>query len=143
MLTKNSLGQSLIELITVITVAIIVIGAITFATIGSLRNAQFAKNQSQATKLAQEGLEKVKAGRNRDSAIVNYVQGTTINWSSSQLWDSRIESRCQNPCYFNLIAAEGLTNIAGGGEIPSNAEPVGEFKRIIVSWRLNQYLCQA
>jgi DNA-binding NarL/FixJ family response regulator len=42
-------------------VAIIVVGALTFATIASLRNAQFSQNQAQATKLAQEGLEKVKS----------------------------------------------------------------------------------
>lgn len=60
-------GQTLIELIVVIAVIIVVVAALTFATIASLRNANFSQNQAQATKLAQEGLEKVRILRDRDT----------------------------------------------------------------------------
>ena len=66
---SSEAGQSLIELIVVTAVAVIVVGALTFATIASLRNAAFAKNQSQATKLAQDGLERMRSLRDRDSDI--------------------------------------------------------------------------
>ena len=66
---SNQKGQSLVELIVVTAVAVIVVGALTFATIAALRNAAFSKNQTQATKLAQDGLERMRSLRDRDSDI--------------------------------------------------------------------------
>lgn len=62
-------GQTLLEVIAAAAVGILVVSALTFATIFSLRNATFAKNSTQATKLAQEGIERVRSIRDRDSAI--------------------------------------------------------------------------
>lgn len=117
-------GQSLMELTVVLAVAILVIGALTFATIASLRNAQFATNQAQATKLAQEGIEKVRIGRNRNQCINLPLTDTVNSWNGNRadcgpihagatgaIWDYRIDNgNCGNPsttppqyCYFNLI----------------------------------------
>ncbi len=80
-------GQSLIELVVVIAVILIVVGALVFATIASLRNASFAKNQTQSTKLAQEGLEKIRSLRDRDTASsINYNDGTHTASKFSELW---------------------------------------------------------
>lgn len=65
----NEKGQSLLELVVSIAIAILVLGALTFAIITSLRNASFASNQAQATKLAQEGLENVRSTRDRGGAL--------------------------------------------------------------------------
>ena len=74
----TSKGQSLIELIIVIALTVLIVGALTFATIASLRNADLANSQIQATKLAQEGLEKVKIIRDRNtSGDVFYDDDTT------------------------------------------------------------------
>ncbi len=59
-------GQSLIEMVVVVSIGVLVATALVFATIASLRNSQFAKNQSIATKLAQEGIEIVRGIRDRD-----------------------------------------------------------------------------
>ncbi|KKQ78266.1 MAG: hypothetical protein US99_C0027G0005 [Candidatus Daviesbacteria bacterium GW2011_GWF2_38_6] len=71
MLTNK--GQTLIEVIVVAMVGILVVTALTFAVIFSLRNASFAKNQSQATKLAQEGIERVRGLRDRNGAV-DYIR---------------------------------------------------------------------
>lgn len=108
----NSKGQTLIELIVVILVSIIVIGGLVFAIISSLRNAQFAKNQAQATKLAQEGIEFVRAGRDRNQCIINLEDDVDYSWNgngsecpgSLAIWDYRITGNRS----FNALRAFGV-----------------------------------
>ena len=123
-------GQTLIELIIVVSVLVIVTGALVFATIASLRNAQFSKNQLQATKLAQEGIERVRIGRDRNQCItfpstgVNSWNGNSTNsgcTGSGSIWTYQITgalSNCDNPtldpqgkCYFNIDLNGLLVNI--------------------------------
>lgn len=73
-------GQSLIEVLLALSIAAIILGAITTAVISSLRNAQFAKNQNLATQLASQGIEIIRGIRDREVSLVNYLaecsQGT-------------------------------------------------------------------
>jgi len=62
-------GQSLIEVLLALTIAAVILGAITTAVISSLRNAQFAKNQNLASQFASQGLEIVKDIRDRDDTF--------------------------------------------------------------------------
>ncbi len=154
-------GQSLIELIVVITVTVLIVGALTFATISALRNAQFATNQAQATKLAQDGIEKVRIGRDRNQCIKNLDSlGTQVNsWDgnnssidcnnlSGSIWDYRIggghcgDSDIQGSsptyCYFNIKndgILEYLTSYSPKKDMkyPPNVEEVGSsFKRMVI-----------
>lgn len=152
-LSKTSLllrnkGQTLIEVVVVIAVMVIVVSALTFATIASLRNAQFAKNQSQATKLAQEGLEKVRVGRNRNQCVtialvdINSWDGGNTNCSgTSSFWDYAIYSGCgsSSSCYFNVGDSGALSYLTSSSTFPpSGTEPVPTppsnplFKRTII-----------
>ncbi|MDO8573979.1 MAG: hypothetical protein Q7R77_04510 [Candidatus Daviesbacteria bacterium] len=116
---RNNAGSSLMEVIIATTVGILVVTALTFATIFSLRNANFAKNSAQATKLAQQGIEKLRTSRDRNSSISIY--GTPVDsWSGSNpIWNYQIKiaGGCENPstggkCYFNLNSVtDNLTNI--------------------------------
>lgn len=143
--TYSNTGQSLVELIVVIAVIVIVAGALVFATIASIRNAQFAKNQAQATKLAQEGLERVKTGRDRNppNVISNFTlnSATVESWQDPDLW-SKIDGNCGNSalnpptyCFFKLISISGaIQNIGVGSFVPSLAEiiPNTPFRRVII-----------
>ncbi|MEX2007564.1 MAG: hypothetical protein WD992_02210 [Candidatus Levyibacteriota bacterium] len=60
----NQRGQTLIEALIGLAVAIVIISAIVIAVISSLSNAQFTKNQNQANHYAQEGMEIVRQIRN-------------------------------------------------------------------------------
>lgn len=62
-------GQALLEITIATGLTVIVVTAITITTIIGLRNSQFAQNQVQATKLAQEGIEQVKAIKNGNCGI--------------------------------------------------------------------------
>lgn len=121
-------GQTLMELLVVVSVSVIIIGALVFATISSLRNAQFSKNQAQATKLAQEGIERVKVGRDRNQCISN-LDSNVRSWNGSSsnsgclgsgsVWSYQIKGtsgNCENSttnskCYFTIDSRGVLTNI--------------------------------
>jgi len=73
---KKDSGQSLIEVIAALAVMVLVILALIIVTTISIRNATFAKNQTLATKFAQEGIEEVRAYRDQNSWDVFWL--TTI-----------------------------------------------------------------
>ena len=57
-------GQSLIEVLVALAIAIVVVTAITVTSLSSLNSAQYIRDQDQASKYAQEGIEVVRAIRN-------------------------------------------------------------------------------
>lgn len=59
-------GQSLLEALIGLGVAVVIASAITIAVISSLSNAQFTKNQGLAAQYAQEGIETVRKIRTTD-----------------------------------------------------------------------------
>lgn len=134
----NEKGQSLLELLVVITVTTIVISALVFATIATLRNADFARNQTQATKLAQEGIERVRVGRDRNvpfTGTFSINDGTVVDWQSSSLWGpASISSSC-NPCYFKISATGSMQSIGStltGSELIPPAPAPTVFKRTVL-----------
>ena len=135
-------GQSLMELIVVITVIVFVVGALTFATIASLRNAVFAQNQAQATKLAQEGTEKVRSERDRGNPISGFNIGSDniASWQDSNLWSNQINGNCGDIaatpptyCYFKINNSGRLQYLTSASSIPlSTVEVIGLFKRAVI-----------
>lgn len=80
--TKN--GQSLLEAIAALAVAMLVILALVWVTIVSIRNADFAKKQSQAAKYAQEGMENMRALRDSNwSSFWAMATGSNYCFSGS------------------------------------------------------------
>lgn len=147
-------GQTLIELIVVIVMVVLVVTALTIATISSLRNSNFAKNQSIATKLAQEGLERVRIGRDQNSLIfhdqLSLIGVTSWNGISGTgaLWDYPIKGNCGDDtastptyCYFNVDSTiNNLTYLISGSPFPTQqAESpfltgvqTNSFKRVVI-----------
>lgn len=66
---KNQGGQSLIEVLVALVVVMIMVVALIVVILGSLKNSQFAQKQVQATKYAQEAIDKVRAIRDREGLI--------------------------------------------------------------------------
>lgn len=147
---QSEKGQTLMELVVVISVMVVVVGALTFATIASIRNASFAQNQLQATKLAQEGIERVRSGRDRNQPVT--IPGTSVtSWNSDladpgSIWNypiSGTSSECETEqpnlsgkCYFNISTTGQLQNIGfSRTTFPDNAESIPQdkplFKRAI------------
>lgn len=83
-------GQTLIEVLAAVAVAAVIIVGVTLLAFSGLRNVKQARNQSQAARYVQEGLEQVRAVRDQQSwtdfaayAPGNYydVVKTTSPWS--------------------------------------------------------------
>ncbi len=134
---SNQFAQSLLEVVIVIAVGLIVVSSLVFATISGLRNAQFAKNQAVATKLAQEGIESVEGIRDRDlgsSLVHSYNSGGGITNTSrfSDLWEPELQNTCveDNPCYLVFQDLNHLVETSDE-EIESSYEPLeqGAFLR--------------
>lgn len=149
-------GQTLLELLVVMTIVSVVIGGLVFAIIGSIRNASFAKNQAEATKFAQEAIERVRSGRDRDDPITgNFVlRGSTITgWQDPNLWSNRIDQNCGDSnakpplyCYFKLTYNDtsvgigssypgALTYLTASSDLPSTAETISsstQFTRAVI-----------
>lgn len=130
-------GQTLLELIVVITVIVLVVGALVFATIASLRNARFAQNQVQATKLAQEGMEQVRSLRDRDGTIttnIDFPGSSPLRYINkfSELYSVDIAHTICNtvngdaPCYFRFVS--GILTQGTS----ANYEMIDPFKRQIL-----------
>lgn len=136
-------GQSILEVIVAATVGILVVAALTFVTIFSLRNANFAKTSAQATKLAQEGIERVRTGRARGQCInLLSAENPYYSWNGGNsscgnpvipIWNLQITDTggCDDPlsddkCYFR-VNPDGVLNNIGYNQIlfpTSGAEPI-------------------
>ncbi len=98
---KPQIGQALLEITIATGLAILVITAITITSIIGLRNGQFSQNQIQATKLAQEGLERVRNIRDAD-CIITTTENEQYTWygDTNNIWSSIAELETKT---FNLI----------------------------------------
>lgn len=141
--TKLEEGQGLLELVIVITVVVIVLGGLTVATISTIRNASFSKNQILATKLAQEGIERVRAGRDRNYAITGLPGITSWNGDTTgtgSIWANPLEGSCADSiaspptyCYFKIESDGRLTFLSSQSSIPSGAENIApNFRRVAI-----------
>ena len=62
---QNNSGQTLIEIMVAIAIITMVLLAVVSRSVEAVRNANFARNQSLATRFAQEGVEWVRIQRDR------------------------------------------------------------------------------
>jgi Tfp pilus assembly protein PilV len=117
----NQLGQSLLEMTIAIGVGVIVLSVMTIITLTGLKNSEFSQNQANATKLAQDGLEQVRAIRDRDqdgSVCMNPLPAGWVHddWkgpSSSggtEFWSYACSG---GACTFTLNSSGGLCSAVG------------------------------
>lgn len=66
-------GQTLIEVLLALGVAVVVLSATVVAVLSALNNAQFSKNQNIATQYAQEGMEVMRKMRNSNWAVFSLL----------------------------------------------------------------------
>jgi Tfp pilus assembly protein PilV len=111
-------GQSLMELVVGIGLVTIVAGALAIVTVNSLNNTRHSKNQVQATKLAQENLEKVRTIKNNNYGVClqNNTGGICSTWED--IWPiqfGKIATTCTTGCTFRIVNS---CNTAGAGGMP-------------------------
>ncbi|MCL5411284.1 MAG: hypothetical protein M1150_00895 [Patescibacteria group bacterium] len=112
-------GQSLIEAMAALALTAVVVVVLGNFAVRATRDADYAKNQLQASLYAQEGIEAVRAIRDQDSAIT--VLGAT-KWSD--LWDKTINA---------TVSAQLSTNDLNSLSLSSSnsAEKIDNFQRTV------------
>ena len=99
-------GQSLIEVLVVLAVAIIIMVALVIVILTGLKNSQLAQSQIKATKYAQDALEQIAVMRDRNSIIK--IAGVSPDPQFSTLFGSKLsDPPCTTVnikvlCYFVL-----------------------------------------
>src|SRR3990167_8541004 len=68
-------GQSILEIIITLSILALVLGGLVIVIVNSLKNSQFSKNQAQATKLAEEGLDAVRSMKSNDQCSLTTTLG--------------------------------------------------------------------
>jgi len=95
---KIKSGQSLIEAIVAMAVALLIISGLVSAVIIAVKNSQFARNQSLATQYASEGLEWIRSQRDNSWTIFYSKAETTTTYCLNTLsWLS--SSQCGSSDY--------------------------------------------
>lgn len=132
MLNHHEKGQSLIEVLMVLMVATIILMSISVVILNSLKNSQFAQNQINATKLAQDSIDKIKTIRDRNQDEAVSFDGNKYKFGD--LWDIFMSDACEvsgvpGPCYFTLVTDSTLKS----DETVQQWENIGEgFSRQIL-----------
>ncbi len=142
-------GQTIIEVLVSLMIASLMMGALVIAIVISLRNAQFSQNQTQATKLAQEAIEKVRTMRDRDMCIKLTDTGDCTTFSNAQTFSQFLgnDTQCSAVCYFDLDknnllltlkGASSSTDLGGGFTQQILVQTSGTFtKRFIAKIQWN------
>src|SRR3989344_342773 len=90
-------GQTLLEALIALATAVVIISAMAVLVLSSLSNAQFSKNQNQATQYAQQGIEFLK-----NLSQSNWITFNTYNGSYCMPSDNSLPQRVGESCGQNL-----------------------------------------
>src|SRR3989339_2291227 len=107
---KSQKGQTLIEALVSLSIAVIVIGAITIVVLSSLNNAIFTRNQNQATQYAQEGLEITKRIALSHTGEFLSTEGVYCLDEDKTILDTPLFNPGSGMCGFN-VGSGAVTNI--------------------------------
>lgn len=112
-------GQTLIELIISIALILIIITGVTILTVQGLQNSQFSRNQVQATKLAQEGIEKIRTIRDNNFTVCGWV-GNATQPAPNGLWGAN----CPVPgCRYLIYPSESVCDTGATSSLWINYMP--------------------
>ena len=91
-------GQTLLEALIALAAAVVIISVMSVLVLSSLNNAQFSKNQNQATQYAQQGIEVIKnISQSNWTAFASY---TLINYCMPS--DNSLSQRVGGSCGQNM-----------------------------------------
>lgn len=126
---KNDSGQTLIEVVVALSIAIVVLGALVVAIVNGVRNAKFAQNQAIATKYAQDTVEELRAIRDRN--LSNSVISGINNYPLSVYLGS--SPPCSGVCNFYYFTLNDSTLVLTDQGSTSASDNLGNgFTRAIL-----------
>src|SRR3989344_3308802 len=140
---RSESGQTLLEALIALATAVIIISALSVLVFSSLSNAQFSKNQNQATQYAQQGIEYLKNLSQTDWASFSAYNLTNYCMPLDNSLPQRIGESCgQNLGIFsrevtiNQYAADDTTSIGSTDCLPTSV--VRAKVTVSVGWSDNK-----
>lgn len=73
---KNQSGQTLVEVLVALGIAVILLSGLTLAVLSALSNTTFSRNQNLATQYGQEAIEQMRTMRDSNYATFSQLSGT-------------------------------------------------------------------
>lgn len=130
LISDNSSGQSLVEILIALAVTAVVILALVVISLMGLKNAQFAQNQAKVTKYAQEAIDQIKTIRDRNGTV-NFRYSTNTTSTFSDLWARNLNNDCSGSCYFNL-SSDPSPVLSGNYQVTTAVDTLPDgFSRVI------------
>ncbi|MBP9815327.1 MAG: prepilin-type N-terminal cleavage/methylation domain-containing protein [Candidatus Levybacteria bacterium] len=128
---KNSSGQTLVEAIIALSLLVIILSATAVAVLTSVNNSVFVKQQNQANKLAQQGLEYMRDQISNNNMIATYRTYTDAKCLNEQ--NSLLNTACTaNDYVFDQFKRE--VNFESGNCGAGNTFVNGLYVTVTVSW---------
>lgn len=94
---RREKGQTLFEIVVALGIGVVVITSIVAVVTVSLRNANFAKNKTEATKYTQEALEWLRSEKEKDWPVFFARSGSPAYWCLQSLsWPDSAGQCAQN-----------------------------------------------
>ncbi len=132
-------GQTLLEAVVALATAVVIISAMTVIVLSSLNNAQFSKNQNQATLYAQQGIEFLK-----NLSQSNWSTFFTYNLTNYCMpSDNSLPQRVGGSCGQNLgiFSREVVINQYAAGNTNADCLPISVARAKVtasVAWSDNK-----
>ena len=118
---NNQSGQTLIETLVALAMAVIIMSAIALTMITAINSGDFAKQQNLAAQYAQQGLELVKQQAQDGSALLPLgsfcLNGTATDLNSSILYTCNINNDANKVAGFVRQVQTGLDASKCGGAV--------------------------
>lgn len=113
-----NLGQSLFEVVVALAVSTVIITALVALASNSIRNATFSKNNTVASRYAQEATEWLRSQRDNDPTVfLSNAQGVwcmqTLSWENPQRLCDAGEEISQTPFVRNISFSTGTFVVNG------------------------------
>ncbi len=130
---KKQKGQTMLELVITMGLILVIVSAVTISSLNGLQESQFSQDQVQATKLAQEGIERIRVIKQR-----NYMVCTTTPVATTKFSDL-FTSSCPTATPCKYILSSGGSSSCGtttpywlNNTSPYYDQPTGtKFQRFI------------
>jgi type II secretory pathway pseudopilin PulG len=114
-------GQSMVEMLIALGIAVLIIVALVQSIVTTVKNSQFAKNQTLATRFGQEGIEKIRAQRDILGWMAFYAtyNGKTLCVGSggSSNWSDKPPTGCSVNIQNFFTREVAFTDVGGGNQL--------------------------
>lgn len=136
----NPKGQSLLEVVVLIGLALVIVTGLTIVTVNGLKNSQYSQNQAQATRLAKDAIDKVRTMSDQNCPVAVGAGPTYYYWydNSSLIWPVRLSNtntyRFQQGFNCGPAQPSGTILVSQPANTPDNSIPTplqGTFRRFI------------